>query len=121
MQTSYLIAEIIVIPLSGWLSRVMSTRWLFAVSAVGFTLTSLLCGLAWDIQSMIVVSRAAGFPGRLDDSDGVHHRVRLFSGPAARRFAAAVVGALVVAGADAGARRSAAGLPTIIRGTGCSS
>ncbi len=43
VQTSYLIAEIVVIPLSGWLSRVMSTRWLFCVSAVGFTLTSLLC------------------------------------------------------------------------------
>ena len=27
VQTSYLIAEIIVIPLSGWLSRVLSTRW----------------------------------------------------------------------------------------------
>jgi DHA2 family multidrug resistance protein len=37
VQTSYLIAEIIVIPLSGWLSRVMSTRWLFSASAVGFT------------------------------------------------------------------------------------
>ena len=35
VQTSYLIAEIIVIPLSGWLSRVMSTRWLFCVSAAG--------------------------------------------------------------------------------------
>src|SRR4051812_3272397 len=54
IQTSYLIAEIIVIPLSGWLSRVMSTRWLFSVSAAGFTLASLLCGWAWDIQSMIV-------------------------------------------------------------------
>src|SRR5437868_11347696 len=41
VQTSYLIAEIIVIPLSGWLSRVMSTRWLFSVSAAGFTATSL--------------------------------------------------------------------------------
>src|SRR3954463_12955060 len=49
-QTSSLIAEIIVIPLSGWMSRVMSTRWLFCVSAVGFTLTSLLCGAAWNIQ-----------------------------------------------------------------------
>jgi DHA2 family multidrug resistance protein len=54
VQTSYLIAEIIVIPLSGWLTRTMSTRWLFAFSAAGFTLTSLLCGLAWNIQSMIV-------------------------------------------------------------------
>src|ERR1700730_17806543 len=43
VQTSYLIADIIVIPLSGWLSRVMSTRWLFCVSAAGFTATSLLC------------------------------------------------------------------------------
>ena len=46
VQTSYLIAEIIVIPMSGWLSRVMSTRWLFCVSAAGFTATSLLCGCA---------------------------------------------------------------------------
>ena len=63
VQTSYLIAEIVVIPLSGWLSRVFSTRWLFAVSAAGFTLTSLLCGLAWDIQSMIVFRAAQGFLG----------------------------------------------------------
>ena len=63
VQTSYLIAEIIVIPLSGWLSRVMSTRWLFAASAAGFTLTSLLCGLAWNIQSMIVFRVAQGFLG----------------------------------------------------------
>src|SRR5580693_9176573 len=63
VQTSYLIAEIIVIPLSGWLSRVMSTRWLFCVSAVGFTATSLLCGAAWDIQSMIVFRALQGFLG----------------------------------------------------------
>jgi MFS transporter, DHA2 family, multidrug resistance protein len=63
VQTSYLIAEIVVIPLSGWLSRVFSTRWLFAVSAAGFTLTSLLCGIAWDIQSMIVFRAAQGFIG----------------------------------------------------------
>jgi DHA2 family multidrug resistance protein len=63
VQTSYLIAEIIVIPLSGWLSRVMSTRWLFCASATGFTATSLLCGWAWDIQSMIVFRALQGFLG----------------------------------------------------------
>jgi DHA2 family multidrug resistance protein len=63
VQTSYLIAEIIVIPLSGWLSRVMSTRWLFSVSAAGFTATSLLCGWAWDIESMIVFRAAQGLLG----------------------------------------------------------
>jgi len=63
VQTSYLIAEIIVIPLSGWLASVMSTRWLFSLSAIGFTLASLLCGCAWDIQSMIVFRALQGFLG----------------------------------------------------------
>src|ERR1700754_2504096 len=63
VQTAYLIAEIIVIPLSGWLSRVMSTRWLFCASAVGFTITSMLCGWAWDIQSMIIFRALQGFLG----------------------------------------------------------
>ncbi|WP_368735938.1 DHA2 family efflux MFS transporter permease subunit [Pseudomonas sp. 30_B] len=63
VQTSYLIAEIIVIPLSGWLSKVMSTRWLFAASALGFTLTSLLCAVAWNIQSMIAFRALQGFLG----------------------------------------------------------
>jgi len=63
VQTAYLIAEIIVIPLSGWLASVMSTRWLFAVSALGFTLSSLLCALAWNIQSMIAFRAIQGFLG----------------------------------------------------------
>lgn len=63
VQTSYLIAEIIVIPLSGWLSRVMSTHWLVAASAAGFTVASLLCGGAWDLHSMIVFRALQGFFG----------------------------------------------------------
>jgi DHA2 family multidrug resistance protein len=41
----------------------MSTRWLFAASAAGFTATSLLCGIAWNIQSMIAFRAAQGFLG----------------------------------------------------------
>lgn len=63
VQTSYLIAEIIIIPLSGWLARVMSTRWLFAASAAGFTVMSVLCGWAWNIQSMIVFRGLQGLAG----------------------------------------------------------
>lgn len=63
VQTAYLIAEICMIPLSGWLTRVFSTRWLFTFSAVGFTLTSLLCGLAWNIESMIVFRALQGLLG----------------------------------------------------------
>jgi DHA2 family multidrug resistance protein len=63
VQTAYLIAEIIVIPLSGWMASVMSTRWLFSISALGFTLTSLLCALSWNIQSMIAFRALQGFLG----------------------------------------------------------
>src|SRR5580698_9734616 len=63
VQTAYLIAEIIMIPLSGWLSRVFSTRWLFTISAAGFTATSMLCGLAWSIESMIVFRALQGLLG----------------------------------------------------------
>jgi DHA2 family multidrug resistance protein len=63
VQTAYLIAEIIMIPLSGWLTRVFSTRWLFTVSAAGFTIMSLFCGLAWNIESMIVFRVLQGLLG----------------------------------------------------------
>src|SRR5579863_9827992 len=63
VQTAYLIAEIIMIPLSGWLTRVFSTRWLFTFSAAGFTVASMLCGLAWNIQSMIMFRALQGLLG----------------------------------------------------------
>jgi MFS transporter, DHA2 family, multidrug resistance protein len=63
VQTAYLIAEIIVIPLSGWLTQVFSTRWLFTASAAGFTATSILCGIAWDIHSMILFRALQGALG----------------------------------------------------------
>ena len=46
VQTSYLIAEVIMIPLSGFLSRVVSTRVIFTISAGGFTLMSFMCAHA---------------------------------------------------------------------------
>jgi DHA2 family multidrug resistance protein len=63
IQTSYLIAEVVMIPLSGFLTRLLSTRVLFTLSAAGFTLTSVLCALAWDINSMIVFRALQGFIG----------------------------------------------------------
>ncbi|HYM31896.1 MAG TPA: DHA2 family efflux MFS transporter permease subunit [Candidatus Cybelea sp.] len=63
VQTSYLIAEIIMIPLSGWLSRVLSTRWLFLASVIGFTVMSAACAFADDLNTMIVLRAAQGFLG----------------------------------------------------------
>ena len=63
VQTSYLIAEVIAIPLSGFLSRALGTRVLFAVSAAGFTLASIMCGTTSSISGMIVWRAIQGFIG----------------------------------------------------------
>jgi DHA2 family multidrug resistance protein len=63
VQTSYLIAEVIMIPLSGFLSRVLSTRVLFTISAAGFTLMSFACANSSTISEMIVWRALQGFIG----------------------------------------------------------
>jgi DHA2 family multidrug resistance protein len=63
VQTSYLIAEVISIPLSGFMSRVLGTRALFAISAGGFTAASLMCGFSTSINEMIFWRALQGFIG----------------------------------------------------------
>jgi len=63
VQTAYLVAEVIMIPLSGLLSRAMGTRILFSLSAGGFTLASLACGLSSSMQEMILWRAVQGFIG----------------------------------------------------------
>jgi DHA2 family multidrug resistance protein len=63
VQTSYLVAEIVMIPLSGWLSRLLSTRVLFVASAIGFTIFSLACSSATSLGEMIIYRALQGFIG----------------------------------------------------------
>ncbi len=63
VQTSYLVAEVVMIPLSGFLARALSTRWLFVLSAGGFTIASLLCSTATSIEEMIAYRALQGFLG----------------------------------------------------------
>ncbi len=63
VQTAYLISEVIMIPLSGYLSRVLGTRLLFAISAGGFTFASFMCGLSTNITEMIFWRAVQGFIG----------------------------------------------------------
>ncbi len=63
VQTAYLMAELVMIPLSGYLANAMSTRWLFVFSAAMFTVSSLMCGLSWSIGSMIAFRALQGFTG----------------------------------------------------------
>ena len=63
VQTAYLIAEVVAIPLSGFLSRAIGTRILFTISAAGFTLSSIMCGTSSSIDSMIMWRALQGFIG----------------------------------------------------------
>ncbi len=63
VQTSYLIAEVIAIPLSGFLSRALGTRVLFTVAAAGFTVTSFMCGMTSSIDGMILWRGLQGLIG----------------------------------------------------------
>ena len=63
ISTSYLVAEIIVIPLTGWLSDVFSPRRYLLANAVLFLIFSVACAWAWDLSSMIVFRLLQGFTG----------------------------------------------------------
>lgn len=63
VQTAYLVAEVVIIPLSGWLACAFSTRILFVISCGGFTLMSLCCVLAWNLPSMVVFRAFQGLFG----------------------------------------------------------
>ena len=93
VQTAYLIAEIVMIPLSGWLTRVFSTRWLFTISAAGFTMASILCGLAWNIESMIVFRGLQGLLGASMIPTVFTSSFYFFQGPR-RVYSAAVIGTI---------------------------
>jgi len=51
--TAYIIANVIVIPLTPWLQSIFGRKRYFAMSIAGFTLVSILCGLATDTTTEI--------------------------------------------------------------------
>jgi DHA2 family multidrug resistance protein len=63
ISTSYLIAEIVVIPLSGWLAQVFSTRIYLLTNAVLFLVLSVACAFAQTLPQMIVLRAIQGFTG----------------------------------------------------------
>jgi DHA2 family multidrug resistance protein len=63
VQTAYLIADVVMVPMSGILSRLLSTRILFVVAALGFTSASVLCATATNLEQMIVYRAMQGFCG----------------------------------------------------------
>jgi MFS transporter, DHA2 family, multidrug resistance protein len=63
ISTSYLVAEIIVIPLTAWLARVFGVRLYLIVNAALFLFFSAACAFAQNLEQMIVLRALQGFSG----------------------------------------------------------
>ncbi len=63
IQTGYLMAEVIAIPLTGWLTRAMSLRWMFALATLGFTAASVACAMFTSLPPFIALLVVQGFCG----------------------------------------------------------
>jgi DHA2 family multidrug resistance protein len=63
IQTAYLIAEVIAIPLTGWLTRVLTLRWLFVIAISLFTAASIGCALSGSFPTLVSFRVIQGFAG----------------------------------------------------------
>ena len=63
ISTAYLVAEIVMIPLAGWLEKVLSLRILLLSSVILFTASSVFCGLSTNLVEMIIGRVGQGFSG----------------------------------------------------------
>ncbi|WIW48120.1 DHA2 family efflux MFS transporter permease subunit [Bradyrhizobium sp. 62B] len=61
--TSYLVANAIVLSISGWLSTVIGRKRFYMICVATFTLSSLLCGFAWNLQSLVLFRILQGLGG----------------------------------------------------------
>ena len=65
IATAFLVAEIVVIPLSAWLERLLGLRTLLLIAVTAFTGFSILCGTATDLMTMIIGRTGQGLMGGL--------------------------------------------------------
>lgn len=61
--TSYLVANAVVLSISGWLSTVLGRKRFYMMCVATFTIASLLCGLAWNLQSLVLFRILQGLGG----------------------------------------------------------
>jgi DHA2 family multidrug resistance protein len=63
VSTGYMMANIVVIPMTGWLQRRFGFRRYFSASVLIFTVASALCGLAWSLPSLVLFRVLQGMGG----------------------------------------------------------
>ncbi|HCL63095.1 MAG TPA: MFS transporter [Rhizobiales bacterium] len=61
--TSYIVSAAVVMPLTGYLSTWLGRRRLLLLAICGFVLSSALCGMAWNLESMVLFRLAQGIFG----------------------------------------------------------
>jgi MFS transporter, DHA2 family, multidrug resistance protein len=61
--TSYLVANAIVLSISGWLSTVIGRKRFYMICVATFTVSSLLCGFAWNLQALVLFRILQGLGG----------------------------------------------------------
>lgn len=61
--TSYLVANAIILPITGWLAAVLGRKRLLLIAVTGFTLSSLLCGAAVNLPMLIIFRVLQGATG----------------------------------------------------------
>ncbi|MCK1333839.1 MULTISPECIES: DHA2 family efflux MFS transporter permease subunit [unclassified Bradyrhizobium] len=61
--TSYLVANAIVLSISGWLSTVIGRKRFYMMCVAIFTVSSLLCGFAWNLQALVLFRILQGLGG----------------------------------------------------------
>ena len=63
VSTGYMMANIVIIPMTGWFQRRFGYKKYFAGSIALFTLASALCGLAWNLPSLVLFRALQGLGG----------------------------------------------------------
>src|SRR6187402_2372754 len=63
VSTGYMMANIVIIPMTGWFQRRFGYRKYFAGSIALFTLASALCGIAWSLPSLVLFRVLQGLGG----------------------------------------------------------
>ncbi|MET0574882.1 MAG: DHA2 family efflux MFS transporter permease subunit, partial [Mesorhizobium sp.] len=61
--TSYIVAAAIMTPVTGWLADRFGRKELFLTTVVGFTVMSMLCGVSWSLESMVLFRVLQGLFG----------------------------------------------------------
>jgi DHA2 family multidrug resistance protein len=63
ISTVYILANVVIMPLNGYLTALMGRKWYYAASLIVFTISSFLCGIAWSLNTLIIFRIIQGLGG----------------------------------------------------------